>query len=122
MFIFTMFWVTNNILDDPDGILLNLPILNFLSCNVKTISQSPSPQAASLCETSDRLPRGMRTYARYTELDRLQTILMTVSSTPLTSLPLCGNQGPNMARTPTDDNASLIWLTSTLTLHNYIIM
>ena len=49
--------------------------------NVKTISQSPSPQAASLCETSDRLPRGMRTYARYTELDRLQTILMTVSST-----------------------------------------
>ena len=60
----------------------------------------------------------MRTYARCAELDHLPRILMTASSTPTAAADiaapmrkLCPEYGTGS--TQTDDNASLMWLTST---------
>ena len=80
--------------------------------------QSPRPSAASLCDTSDKLPRGIRTYARYAELDHLPRILMTASSTPAAAADVAAPMQKlwpeyGAGSTPTDDNASLIRLTST---------
>ena len=102
----------------PPRTRLPLPHTTYTTPNLSNDVQSPRPSAASLRETSDKLPRGMRMYARYAELDHLPRILMTASSTPAVAADvaapmrkLCQEYGAGS--TPTDDNASLIRLTST---------